>query len=284
MLRTRATRRMFTACALAAAAALTVPSQAVAQPVVPGIPDVLQLPAEFAGYQVPADLSIESLMGMLSTQAAAPEEVEALASLAPAIVGAAAGPADVADGKNQLLDQAKELLANSQLPDSVKALLQRVITFLDGSGGGGPDIPEPGAVAISQFLYPSIGKDCIRDGGDSIGTALAVAGPAPLPPPGPKAGQAGFVFTALGTAKFADQQAQPLTVSWINVSNGRSGTATLTNEARINPDGPTTLSAIADTGSGNVAAVISGGITTQAAGAAPRSCTFLPTIGLVTVA
>ena len=118
-------------------------------------------------------------------------------------------------------ERAKELLANSQLPDSVKALLQRVITFLDGSGGGGPDLPDPNAVPISQFLYPSIGKDCIRDGGDSIGTALAVAGPAPLPPPGPKAGQAGFVFTALGTAKFAAQQAQPLTVSWINVSNGQ---------------------------------------------------------------
>lgn len=217
--------------------------------------------------------------------------IEFLASFAPAIIGAAAGPVD-AQGVTQvagnpqadLLAQARAILNSAGLPPEIKATLEKVITFLDGSGGGGPDIPEPGAVAISQFLYPSIGKDCIRDGGDSIGTALAVAGPAPLPPPGPKAGQAGFVFTALGTAKFADQQAQPLTVSWINVSNGRSGTATLTNEARINPDGPTTLSAIADTGSGNVAAVISGGITTQAAGAAPRSCTFLPTIGLVTVA
>ena len=88
-------------------------------------------------------------------------------------------------------------------------------------------------------------------------------------------------ITALGTAPTAGEQ--DLTLSWINVSNGRSGTQPLTNEARINPDGPATLTAIADTGAGQVVAVVSGGITTQKEGADPRSCTFLPTLGLVSV-
>lgn len=289
VLRTRGMRRALTACALAATAVLAVPSYAGAQPVPPPLPDL----AELVGtpqFTVPADLSVEALLELLPAVEADPEQAEALASLAPAIVGAAAGPSDVAgehrdvaDGKNDLLAQAKELLTNSQLPDSVKATLLRVITFLDGSGGGGPDLPPTDQVVISQFLYPTLGQDCIGDGADSVGTALAVAGPAELPPPGPGPGQTGFVFTALGTAPSVDAPEQELTVSWINVSNGRSGSQPLTNEARINPDGPTTLSAIADTGSGRIAAVISGGITTRSEGEAPRSCTFLPTLGLVSV-
>ncbi|MEE2035115.1 Rv1157c family protein [Rhodococcus chondri] len=278
-------RRALTACAVVAAAGLVVPTHAVAQPAPPALPDLTQL-AQLPEFTVPADLSVESLTQLLPGVTVERDQVEALASLAPAIVGAAAGPADVADaadGKNDLLAQAKELLANSDLPDSIKATLQRVITFLDGSGGGGPDLPPPGSVVISQFLYPTLGQDCIADGSDSVGTALAVAGPSHLPPPGPPQGHAGFVFTALGTAPAADAQEQPLTLTWINVSNGRTGSQPLTNQANINPDGPTTLSAIADTGSGQVVAVISGGITTQKEGAEPRSCTFLPTLGLVSV-
>ena len=279
-------RRALITCALAATAGLIVPTHAVAQPLppAPAIPDLAQIANGLPGVVVPADLSIETLTNLLANQVANPDEIEALASLAPAIVGAAAGPSDVAeDGKNDLLAQAKELLANSQLPDSVKATLNRVITFLDGSGGGGPEIPDPNTVVISQFLYPTLGQDCVGDGADSVGTALAVGGPSHLPPPGPAAGQTGFVFTALGTAPLAPTQESPLTVSWLNVSNGRTGSQPLTGEAKINPDGPATLSAIADTGSGNVVAVISGGITTQKPDAEPRSCTFLPTIGLVTV-
>lgn len=276
-------RRALTACALAATAGLAVPSHALAQPAPPALPDLTQF-VDLPQFEVPADLSIESLTRLIPEIQANPEQVEALASLAPAIVGAAAGPSDVAEvaeGGNDLLAQAKELLANSELPESLKGTLERVITFLDGSGGGGPDIPAPGTVVISQFLYPTLGQDCIGDGQDSVGSALAVAGPAQLPPPGPAAGQVGFVFTALGTAPTSGEQ--DLTLSWINVSNGRSGTQPLTNEARINPDGPATLSAIADTGSGQVVAVVSGGITTQEEGADPRSCSFLPTLGLVSV-
>ncbi|WP_137726246.1 hypothetical protein [Prescottella subtropica] len=244
-------RRVITACAVVAAAALAVPATATAQPTPPGLPE-----------------------GM---------PVEALASLAPAIMGAVAAPADITDvdAKADLLAQARILLEGANLPPELKSTLERVITFLDGSGGGGPEIPQDGP-PIAQFLYPTVGKGCIAPASDSVGTALAVPGPATLPPPGPAAGQAGFVFTALGTAKAAPNQG--MTVSWINVDNGRRETQNLTTEARINPDGPATLSAIANTGPGRVLAVISGSLTTEPDGAAPITCSFLPTIGMFAVA
>lgn len=280
VLRTRGTRRVVTALAVAAAAALVVPTSTSAQPLVPMAP--ADLPA------APADPAALIAQFLPAPGEPMPNlaDVEALASFAPAILGAAAGPADVgAAPAADLLGQARTLLETAQLPDQVKALLERVITFLDGSGGGGPELPSDGPV-IAQFLYPTLGKGCISDTADSVGTALAVPGPATLPPPGPGAGQAGFVFTALGTAPVAAQQAAPLTVTWLNIDNRRSGTQDLTGAAMINTDGPATLSAIADTGPGRVLSVISGSITTQSKedpAAAPRSCTFLPTIGTVYV-
>lgn len=256
MLRTQGTRRVVTALAIATAAAFAAPTTAAADqapPAPPAVPD-----------GVPVD---------------------ALASLAPAIIGAAAGPADIADQGPQgaLLDQARQILESPGLPPQLKATLERVITFLDGSGGGGPEIPDNGPV-IAQFLYPTIGKGCISDSADSIGTALAVPGPGKLPPPGPAAGQAGFVFTALGTKPATAEQTNPITVTWLNLDNRRSATQALTDAAKINPDGPATLSAIADTGPGRVVAVISGSLTTAAPDAAPRTCNFLPTVGMFSVA
>ncbi|WP_174557044.1 Rv1157c family protein [Nocardia jejuensis] len=210
--------------------------------------------------------------------------VEALASLVPAIIGAAAGPADIAAAGPQaaILDQAKQILSTLNLPQSIKDTLNKIITFLDGSGGGGPDIPKDGPV-ISQFLWPTLGKGCIGSGGDSVGTALAVAGPATLPPPGPAVGQTGFVFTALGTKRPTEIQNPPITVQWLNLDTRQSGVATLTDEAKINPDGPATLSAIVNTGSGRIAAVVSGSLTTQADEASqPITCSFLPTAGFFT--
>lgn len=208
--------------------------------------------------------------------------VDAIAALTPAIVGAIAGPADIAEGPQAaILAQARALLATLNLPPQIKSTLERIITFLDGSGGGGPEIPEDGPV-IAQFLYPSIGKGCISDSGDSIGTALAVPGPAELPPPGPQAGQTGFVFTALGTKSPTAEQNPPLTVQWLNLDTRQSGVAQLTDEAKINPDGPATLSAIVDTGRGRIAAVVGGSLTTQAEGAEPRTCSFLPIVGFFT--
>lgn len=280
VLRTRGTRRVVTALAVAAAAALVVPTSASAQPLVPMAPaDPPAAPAD------PAAL-IAQFLPAPGEPLPNLSDIEALASFAPAIVGAAAGPADVgAAPAADLLGQARALLETAQLPDQVKSLLESVITFLDGSGGGGPELPSDGPV-IAQFLYPTLGKGCISDTADSVGTALAVPGPATLPPPGPAAGQAGFVFTALGTAPLAAQQSAPLTVTWLNIDNRRSGTQDLTGAAKINADGPATLSAIADTGPGRVLSVVSGSITTQSkedAAAPPRSCNFLPTIGTVYV-
>lgn len=269
MLRNGVTRRTVTAIAVAAAAALAVPTVASAQPA----PPAAELPPLY--LPVP-DQPVPDYA-----------QVEALASLAPAIMGAAAGPADAAPGTQaDLLAQARTLLETSVLPDDVKAILETVITFLDGSGGGGPELPPADGPVIAQFLYPTIGPGCISDTADSVGTALAVPGPAPLPPPGPPAGQAGFVFTALGTAPVADVQEAPLTVTYINLDNRRTGSVDLTGASNINPDGPATVSAIADTGPGRVLAVISGSITTQSKEdpAAPaRTCSFLPTIGTVFV-
>ncbi|MFC4123877.1 Rv1157c family protein [Nocardia rhizosphaerae] len=209
---------------------------------------------------------------------------ETLAALAPSIVGAIAAPAPIADSAQAaILAQARVLLATPGIPAQVKSTLERVITFLDGSGGGGPELPPSDGPRIAQFLYPTIGKGCIGPTSDSVGTALAVPGPAELPPPGPAAGQTGFVFTALGTKTPTAEQNPPMTVQWVNLDNRRSGNQPLTTEAAINPDGPATLSAIADTGTGRVAAVITGGLTTETADGDVRTCTFAPTIGFFTV-
>lgn len=269
MLRNGVTRRTVSVVAVAIAAALAVPTVASAEPA----PPATELPPLFLPTP---DQPLPDYA-----------QVAALASFAPAIMGAAAGPADAAPGTQaDLLAQARALLENSALPDEVKSTLEAVITFLDGSGGGGPELPPVDGPVIAQFLYPTIGMGCISDSADSVGTALAVPGPATLPPPGPPAGQAGFVFTALGTAPIAEVQEAPLTVTWLNLDNRRTGTQDLTGESNINPDGPATVSTIADTGPGRVLSVISGGITTQSKEdptAPARSCNFLPTIGTVFV-
>ncbi len=185
----------------------------------------------------------------------------------------------------QPLAQARMLLASVPLPPQARSTIERVITFLDGSGGGGPKMPSADGPVIAQFLYPTIGKGCVSPTADSVGSALAVPGPAALPVPGPKAGQAAFVFTALGTAPLAKVQTAPLSVTWINIDNGRRATQDLTGAAKINSDGPATLSVTADTGPGRVLAVVSGSLTTQPndPARAPITCGFAPTIGMFTV-
>ncbi|MFF0491596.1 hypothetical protein ACFYTQ_21435 [Nocardia sp. NPDC004068] len=260
MLRSRGTRFALSVVALTAGATLTASSMAVAAPA----------PKPQTSATVP--LVPEGV------------PVDVLANLAPAIVGAAAQAGNIASpGQQTILDQAQNLLNSPGIPPQIKTTLQAIIAFLSGSNGGGPDIPQDGP-AIAQFLYPSIGRGCIGPGADSVGTALAVPGPAELPPPGPAAGQAGFVFTALGTKGLVPQQNPPLVVQWYNLDSGRGGTLPLTDAAHINPDGPATLSAIADTGAGRVVAVVSGSLTTQpAADQAPITCSFLPTLGFFTV-
>lgn len=137
----------------------------------------------------------------------------------------------------------------------------------------GPDAP-----VTQDFIYPSISNGCLKDGGNVLATAISVAGPAKIPAPGPGPGQTAYVFTAIGTPAPAAQQKLPLNVTWVNLSTGKSGSATLTPRSDINPEGPTTLTAIADTGSGSIISTIFGQVTTL-----EKQCQFMPTIGSTVV-
>lgn len=137
----------------------------------------------------------------------------------------------------------------------------------------GPDAP-----TTQDFMYPSISNGCGVDGGNVLATAISVAGPAKIPAPGPVAGQTAYVFTAVGTPGPAAEQKLPLNVTWVNLTTGKSGTATLKPQADINPAGPTTLTAIADTGSGSIMSTIFGQVSTT-----EKQCQFMPTIGSTVV-
>ncbi len=137
----------------------------------------------------------------------------------------------------------------------------------------GPDAPP-----TQDFMYPSIGTNCLADGTSSIATALSVAGPAKIPTPGPGPGQTAYVFTAVGTPGPAEVQKLPLNATWVNLTTGKSGTIALKPRTDINADGPTTLTAIADTGSGSIISTIFGQVSTK-----ERQCQFMPTIGSTVV-
>lgn len=137
----------------------------------------------------------------------------------------------------------------------------------------GPDAP-----TTQDFMYPSISNGCGVDGGNVLATAISVAGPAKIPAPGPVAGQTAYVFTAVGTPGPAEVQKLPLNVTWVNLTTGKSGTATLKPQADINPAGPTTLTAIAETGSGSIMSTIFGQVSTT-----EKQCQFMPTIGSTVV-
>jgi hypothetical protein len=139
--------------------------------------------------------------------------------------------------------------------------------------GFGPDAPP-----TQDFMYPSIGTNCLADGTSALATALSVAGPAKIPTPGPGPGQTAYVFTAVGTPGPAEVQKLPLNVTWVNLTTGKSGTVALKPRTDINGDGPTTLTAIADTGSGSIMSTIFGQVTTK-----ERQCQFMPTIGSTVV-
>jgi hypothetical protein len=149
-------------------------------------------------------------------------------------------------------------------------------------GAGAPAAVAPGyspdSPPTQDFMYPSISSNCAADGGNVLAPVLSVAGPAKIPAPGPNAGQTAYVFTALGTPGPADVQKLPLNVTWVNLTTGKSGSATLKPQADINPQGPTTLVATVDTGSGSVMSTIFGQVTTK-----DKQCQFMPTIGSTVV-
>lgn len=139
--------------------------------------------------------------------------------------------------------------------------------------GFGPNTPTK-----QDFMYPSIGNGCLKDGGNVLATAISVAGPATIPLPGPKPGQTAYVFTAIGTPAPAAEQKLPLNATWVNLTTGKSGSVTLQPRPDLNPQGPTTLTAIADTGSGSIMTTVFGQVTTT-----EMQCQFMPTIGSTVV-
>ncbi|WP_233267034.1 hypothetical protein [Tomitella fengzijianii] len=266
----RRTRRPFAVLAAAAAAALVLPTGAAAEDASPVAP-------------LTDPQALSDIAAMFPDDARMPttDELAAVQALFPAFIGTLIQPA-AGTPNNAMLAQAQALVDQSPLPQDVKDKLGAAIAFLDGSKGGGPEIPEGGdKPVIQQFLFPTVGQGCIAGGQDSVGMALMTAGPQPAPAPGPGPGQAGFVFTALGTSGAQPAPAQQLMVSWINVDTGAQGTQPLTNESGINQDGPTTLTTIADTGTGRVVSTIYGSVVSKGEdGAPPIECTVLPTIGL----
>jgi hypothetical protein len=136
----------------------------------------------------------------------------------------------------------------------------------------------PDSPPTQDFMYPSISNNCAAGGGNVLAPVLSVAGPAKIPAPGPAAGQTAYVFTAIGTSGPADVQKLPLNVTWVNLTTGKSGSATLKPQADINPQGPTTLTATVDTGSGSIMSTVFGQVSTK-----DKQCQFMPTIGSTVV-
>jgi hypothetical protein len=169
------------------------------------------------------------------------------------------------------------LPAAAPLPDGAPVPAPAPAAAAPAAAPGGPEFG-PDAPVTQDFLYPSISNGCLKDGGNVLATAISVAGPAKIPAPGPGVGQTAYVFTAIGTPGPAAQQKLPLNVTWVNLTTGKSGGATLTPQADINPEGPTTLTALVDTGSGSIMSTIFGQVSTT-----EKQCQFLPTIGSTVV-
>ncbi|WP_245802245.1 hypothetical protein [Corynebacterium pacaense] len=174
----------------------------------------------------------------------------------------------------QVRDQIAALAAQPWVPAEVRGIIAQALGFLDGGGEPGVEIPK-GAPRIAQFAWPTRAENCIAGDSASIGSAFAVPGPADLPLPGAGPGQTSFVFTALGTGPLAAEQQSKMQVQWANLSTLTHGSTVLGNTG-INPEGPSTLSGVADTGSGVIVAVLTGGLST-AVQDAPVTCNFAPT-------
>ena len=207
--------------------------------------------------------------------------VLAASLLASASVFAPAANAQTSSGAFGLLDElgrptpqvvqhVHDFADKPFVPAQVSNALRTAITFYAGGAElGGPPLPED-APPFTQFYWPTVSSHCIGPGLHSTASALVVPGPATSPAPGANAGEATFVFTALGTPAAAPEQGL-MKVYWINLNNFRTGVTPLDNNL-INPTGPATLSATAKTGPGRVLAVVDGGVRTQ-----DRVCNFAPT-------
>ncbi|GAC66450.1 hypothetical protein GS4_02_01610 [Gordonia soli NBRC 108243] len=257
-----------TMTAFAAAAALAMPTAAHAAP-----------------QQIPAHPKVDK------------RTLDSLGAFAPAIIGSVATPGPDGKVNAQLLSQAKTLAAAPGLPPQAATAWKKVIDFLGEPGRqqlarqqaaetkpGDPEIPRgPKAPKIQEFLYPTLGFGCFANGSFSLGRALLTAGPQDAPAPGPKRGEAGYVYTSLGTGPALDNPARKLWVSWLNIDTGRTGQQQLKRNPKINvKDGPGTFTGIARTGKGRIISTIYGDLTTKTDKRA-ITCTIAPTIGVAIV-
>jgi hypothetical protein len=307
------TRKLFANAAVAvgssAALLLSVTGTANAEPAAPLPIDAMQAPGMSA---------VESLSPAIQKAAADPYNAASMLMAAAAVfTGNSAAPSDsknVASAVNQFV--AQPAAAHVPAPGAVPGAEAHLPAGVDPANAvgpvaealpapapdaapapetapapapapeGAPPAPEaaanpqfgPDAPPTQDFMYPSISNGCMADGGSVLATAISVAGPAKIPAPGPGPGQTAYVFTAVGTPGPAAEQRLPLNVTWVNLTTGKSGSATLKPRSDINPEGPTTLSAIVDTGSGSVMSTIFGQVTTT-----EKQCQFMPTIGSTVV-
>ncbi|OAH64013.1 hypothetical protein AYJ66_08925 [Dietzia cinnamea] len=176
-----------------------------------------------------------------------------------------------------VLQAIENLAAQQWIPEETRGTIARIVGFFRGTGEPGTPLPENGPV-IAQFAYPTIMQQCIGGEQTAVGAATAVPGPADLPLPGIAPGHLGFIFTALGTEGVAAQQAQPMTVDWFNITNGRRGTTVLGYNG-INEGGPATVNGVADTGPGQVLMLLQGGVTTNLENGGTSNCVAFPTVG-----
>ncbi|GAA3957779.1 hypothetical protein [Gordonia caeni] len=285
-------RPLVTTVALAAAVALAAPA-AHAEPAAPA-PQADQsqgLPIPDAANAPKVDRQV----------------LDALGAFAPALIGSAATRDENGEVNTDLLADARKLADNPLLPAEAADTYRQLIDFLGEPGAreaarvhaaddaalstpaakkdeDAPNIPTgPRKPRIQQFLYPTIGLGCMPGNGNSVGMALATAGPQQAPAPGPKRGQAGYVYTSLGTGPAQKNTARSLWVSWLNVDTGRTGQQRLQPNPRINAQkGPGTFTTIAKTGRGRIVSTIYGDVTTKTKGKRV-SCTIAPTIGTAIV-
>lgn len=233
--------------------------------------------APAAEAHLPAGVNPEHVVGPIPVPEGAPAP-EAAAVAAPAAAPAPVPAPDAAPVPAPPAPEAAPLAAPAPAPEAAAPAPAPDATPGPAPAPGANPAFGPDAPVTQDFMYPSISNGCTKDGGNVLATAISVAGPAKIPAPGPAAGQTAYVFTAVGTPGPAAEQKLPLNVTWVNLTTGESGSATLKPQADINPEGPTTLTAIANTGSGSIMSTIFGQVTTT-----EKQCQFMPTIGSTVV-
>ncbi|MFC0314285.1 hypothetical protein ACFQNE_07400 [Gordonia phosphorivorans] len=228
--------------------------------------------------------------------------LDALGAVAPALIGSVATRDSDGQVNTQLLADVRAMADNPLLPAEAADTFRALIDFLGEPGAteaaavharedaalstpaakddDAPNLPSgPNKPRIQQFLYPTLGLGCMPGNGNSVGMALVTAGPQKAPAPGPKRGQAGYVYTSLGTGVAQKNTARSLWVSWLNIDNGRTGQQRLLPNPKINAvKGPGTFTAIANTGRGRIVSTIHGDVTTKIKGKR-ITCGIAPTIG-----